>query len=374
MTPKTPTAHRVRRPLAVALALALLAAGGVAAANALLGGGGKRITAYFDRTVSVHEGSDVRVLGVRVGQVDEIRPEGDHVEVELTVDEGVQVPEQVTAVVVAPSVVAGRFVQLSPAYDGGPEIQDGAEIPNELTATPVEVDELLRSVTELARVLGPDGANENGALAELIETGAENLDGNGKALGDSIHQLSGAAAVLNSNSGDLVETIEQLRDFTAMLKRNDGQVRTAERQLAEVTGFLAADKDDLAAALEELGDALGQVKGFIEDNRGRLKSNVDKLASLTDSLVDRRASLAEALDVLPLAAQNLDNAYNPETRTIDGRVNINELSMGRTGGQGAAAELTAASGSRREALPALPLPAVGDVYGTPEESGKGGDR
>ncbi|MFI7320793.1 MCE family protein [Streptomyces venezuelae] len=351
-TPRTRRRPRIRgRFVAVLVVLALLAAGGIVGVTALArAGDGKHITAYFDRAVAVHEGSDLRVLGVRVGSVDEIRPEGRQVRVRLTVDEGVKVPAQVRAVVVAPSVVAGRFVQLAPAYSGGPQIRDGAVIGAERTATPVEVDELLRSVTELSDALGPDGANKDGALAGLVEAGAKNLDGNGKAIGDTVHQLGGASAVLNGNSGDVVRTVEQLQEFITLLKRKDGQVRRAETQLAEVAGFLAEDKDDLAAALKDLGTALGQVKGFISDNRGRLKSNVDKLAGLTRSVVDQRASVAEALDALPLAAANLERAYNPRTRTIDGRADINELA-GR-------------QGEGRKALPDLPLPPVGTMHGT----------
>ncbi|GGV24605.1 ABC transporter substrate-binding protein [Streptomyces longisporoflavus] len=361
-----------RRLVVILVALVLLAAGGIAGVTALAGGGdGKHITAYFDRAVAVHEGSDLKVLGVRVGSVDEIRPQGRQVRVRLTIDEGVEVPAHVRAVVVAPSVVSGRFVQLSPAYSGGPQIRDGAVISAEHTATPVEVDELLKSVTELSDALGPDGANKDGALAGLVETGAKNLDGNGKYIGDTIHQLGGASAVLNGNSGDLVKTVEQLQEFISMLKRKDGQVARAEQQLSEVAGFLAADKDDLAGALKELGTALGQVKGFISDNRGRLKSNVDKLASLTRSVVEQRASVAEALDVLPLAAANLDQAYNPRTRTIDGRANINELAGATGNPSGAAEDLVAVPEKRVKNLPALPLPPVGTVYGTADNAGGG---
>ncbi|WP_409236417.1 MCE family protein [Streptomyces sp. PA5.6] len=356
---------RIRgRLVAVLVVLALLAAGGIVGVTALArAGDGTHITAYFDRAVAVHEGSDLRVLGVRVGSVDEIRPEGRQVRVRLTVDEGVKVPAQVRAVVVAPSVVSGRFVQLAPAYSGGPRIRDGAVIGAERTATPVEVDELLKSVTELSDALGPDGANKDGALAGLVEAGAENLDGNGKAIGDTIHQLGGASAVLNGNSGDVVRTVEQLQEFITLLKRKDGQVRRAETQLAEVAGFLAEDKDDLAAALKDLGTALGQVKGFISDNRGRLKSNVDKLAGLTRTVVDQRASVAEALDALPLAAANLERAYNPHTRTIDGRADINELA-GKQGDRSRTRPLTSSR-------PVLPLPPVGAVYGTPTHAGGG---
>ncbi|MGV9883610.1 MCE family protein [Streptomyces sp. NPDC003006] len=368
--PRTSTHIRARggRPLVVLIVLALLAAAGIAGEMVLArGGGGRHITAYFDRAVAVHEGSDLRVLGIRVGSVDEIRPEGKQVRVRLTLDEGVKVPAQVRAVVVAPSVVSGRFVQLSPAYSSGPQIRDGAVIDAGHTATPVEVDELLKSVTELSDALGPDGANKDGALAGLVEAGAENLDGNGKDIGDTIHQLGGASAVLNGNSGDLVETVEQLQKFIRMLKRKDGQVRRAVTQLSEIADFLAEDKDDLAAALKQLGTALGQVKGFISDNRGRLKSNVDKLAVLTRSVVDQRASVAEALDALPLAAANLDRAYNPRTRTIDGRANMNELAATAGTRSSGTEDLVAVPEDRIKTLPALPLPPVGTVYGTRAE-------
>ncbi|MEV6756849.1 MCE family protein [Streptomyces sp. NPDC051214] len=365
------------RLVVILIVLALLAAGGIAGVTALArGGDGKHLTAYFDRAVAVHEGSDLRVLGVRVGSVDEIRPQGRQVRVRLTLDEGVKVPAQVQAVVVAPSVVSGRFVQLSPAYSGGPQIRDGDVISAEHTATPVEVDDLLKSVTELSDALGPDGANKDGALAGLVEAGAKNLNGNGKDIGDTIHQLGGASAVLNGNSGDLVTTVEQLAEFIGMLKRKDGQVARAEQQVSEVAGFLAADKTDLAGALKELGTALGQVKKFIKDNRGRLKSNVDKLAGLTRSVVEQRASVAEALDVLPLAAANLDQAYNPRTRTIDGRANITELASvsGTANGgaaRGGAEDLVAVPQKRVKSLPVLPLPPVGSVYGTADQAGGG---
>ncbi|MGW0537175.1 MCE family protein [Streptomyces sp. NPDC003032] len=380
--PRASTRTRARggRLLVVLIVLALLAAAGIAGEMVLArGGGGKHITAYFDRAVAVHEGSDLRVLGIRVGSVDEIRPEGKQVRVSLTLDEGVKVPAQARAVVVAPSVVSGRFVQLSPAYSSGPQIRDGAVIDAGHTATPVEVDELLESVTELSDALGPDGANKDGALAGLVKAGAENLDGNGKDIGDTIHQLGGASAVLNGNSGDLVETVEQLQKFISMLKRKDGQVRRAVTQLSRVADFLAEDKDDLAAALKQLGTALGQVKGFISDNRGRLKSNVDKLAGLTRSVVDQRASVAEALDALPLAAANLDRAYNPRTRTIDGRANMNELSATAGTRSSGTEDLVAVPQDRIKTLPALPLPPVGTVYGTPDgadgaDRDAGGDR
>lgn len=343
---------RRRRVLTGVLALAVLAAGGLTAVR-VLDSDGTRITAYFDRAVGIYAGSDLRVLGVRVGEVESVRPQGTTVRVGLLLDEGVKVPEGARAVVVAPSVVADRYVQLTPAHSTGPALADGAVLPAARNRTPVEIDQLYDSITELGRALGPDGANSGGALSELLSTGAANLDGNGEAIGDGIEEFGKAARTLDGSSDDLFGTLRRLQTFTTMLKEKDTDVRTAQERLDEVVGFFADNKDDLAGALEELGTALGQVKTFIEDNRGELKKNVDRLVPLTRTLVEQRASLAEALDVAPLAVGNVVGAYNPDTRTLDGRANLNEISMGG---------------------PLLPLPATGgpSAHGDgPATTGKG---
>ncbi|MER5296775.1 MCE family protein [Streptomyces pharetrae] len=326
-----------RKLLTGALALAVLVAAGLTAVR-VLGSDGTRLTAYFDRAVGIYAGSDLRILGVRVGEVESVRPQGTTVRVGLRLDEGVRVPEGARAAVVAPSVVADRYVQLTPAYRAGPALADGAVLPAARNRTPVEIDQLYDSITELGRALGPDGANSTGALSDLLRTGAANLDGNGEAIGDSVEQFGKAARTLDGSSDDLFATLSRLQVFTTMLKDKDDDVRTAQERLDEVVSFFADNKDDLAGALEELGTALGQVKTFIEDNRGELKENVDRLVPITRTLVEQRASLAEALDVAPLAAGNVVNAYNPDTRTLDGRANLNEISIGG---------------------PLLPLPATG---------------
>ncbi|WP_345455566.1 MCE family protein [Actinoallomurus oryzae] len=316
-----------RRPAVMSAGLALIVIL-VGALYLLSRPAGTRITAYFGQAVGVYAGSDLRVLGVRVGRVDTVRPQGRQVRVTMTVDHGVAVPAGAIAVVVAPSVVADRYIQLSPAYTSGPRLTDHAVIPANRTATPVEIDQLYDSLSRLANALGPNGANRKGALSDLLNTGAANLGGNGQDLGDMVGDLGQASKTLSGASSDLFSTLTNLQKFTAMLKANDGQVRLAEQQLSQVTGFLSDDRQNLGAALQQLATALGQVQRFIHDNRARLKSNVTKLATITQTLVDQRASLAEALDTVPLAADNVLNTYDPENRTLDGRGDLNELSMG----------------------------------------------
>ncbi|MEU5660230.1 MCE family protein [Streptomyces sp. NPDC047737] len=368
---------RRTRIIGIGAGLAVVAVAVGSGVTAMDQQGTTTITAFFDRATGVYPGSDLRILGVKVGTVESVQPRGEEVRITLRLDEGVEVPADAHAVVVAPSLVADRYVQLAPAYTGGARLEDDAVLPAAGNATPIEVDQLYESITELSTALGPDGANADGALSGLLKTGSANLKGNGEAIGDSIEQFGKATKTLDKSSGNLFDTLSYLQTFTTMLKEKDGDVRVAEQQLNTVTGFLADDKENLGAALKELGTALGQVKGFIEKNRGALKKNVDLLVPLTQTLVDERASLAESLDTLPLAAGNVLNAYDPANRTLNGRTNLNELSMGGplveagTGATGIEG-LAPVDATRQKTLPVLPLPAVGTVYGTPAETKKTG--
>ena len=336
---------------------------------------GKQVTAYFSQTIGVYAGSDVRILGVQVGTVDSVQPAGRQVRVVMTVDHGVPVPAGAKAVVVSPSVVADRYVQLTPAYTGGPQMASGAVIPVSRTATPVEVDELYASLNKLAIALGPHGANSHDALSDLIKSGAANFNGNGKAFANMLTQFGQAMGTLGGSAGNLSATIDHLQSFTAMLKTNNGQVRQAEQQLAQVTGYLAADRQDLGGALDDLATALDQIKTFIADNRALIKANVTRLAGITGVLVKERVSLAEALDDAPLAADNLLGAYDARSHTLDGRANLQEFSVGPASvitGAGTTAEiLFQVPASQLGSLPPLPFPVTGPVYATPH-SGSGG--
>lgn len=360
---------------AAAVLAAALAVGGIGFYRAI--NQGKRITAYFSESIGVYPGSTVRILGVPVGSVVSVRPEGSRVKVTMTLNHGVAVPARVDAVVISPSVVADRYVQLTPAYTGGAQIADGAVIPMARTAVPVEVDQVYASLAKLANAFGPNGANKHGALSGLIKTGAANLAGNGTYLQKMITQFGGLSKTLGDSSGNLFATLAYLQQFTTTLKDNNGQVRQAEDQLAQVSAFLAADRHDLAAAIGELAVALGRVKSFIGGNRALIESNVKKLAAITSLLVRERASLAEALNVAPLAADNLVHAYDATSRTLVGRGYLAELIRGnvphgafttsdtRPSGAIAPAGTVPVPPSAASSLPPLPLPSAGQVYGTP---------
>ncbi|HEY0699571.1 MAG TPA: MlaD family protein, partial [Micromonospora sp.] len=102
------------RPWAAgAAALALVTAGALVVLD---DGATRRLTADFTRVVGIYPGSDVRVLGVRVGEVVRVVPRGGTVRVEMSYAADYDIPADARAVIVPPSVVSDRYVQLTPAY------------------------------------------------------------------------------------------------------------------------------------------------------------------------------------------------------------------------------------------------------------------
>ncbi|GAA1743167.1 virulence factor Mce family protein [Dietzia kunjamensis subsp. schimae] len=282
------------------------------------------ITATFPTAVGISEGSDVRILGVTVGSVDEVTPMGETVEVRLHVQRGVDVPADARAVQVTPSVIPDRNVQLLPAYSGGPKMESGAHIPLERTATPVEVDELYESVRDLTEALGPEGANKDGALDRFVTTSAETLGGNGAALGRSIDELSQAATTLADSSQDISETVVNLQSFVTMLAQNDAQVRQFNSQMATFNQTVAGQRENLQGALAELSYALADVARLVRDNQDVIRSNADRLVTLSQITADQRDDVEEILKTAPLALSNLIGAYDAESGTLSMRPNIPE--------------------------------------------------
>ncbi|MDX6310834.1 MAG: phospholipid/cholesterol/gamma-HCH transport system substrate-binding protein [Streptomyces sp.] len=282
------------------------------------------VTAYFPRTVGIYPGSDVRVLGVRIGEVKKIMPEGGRVRVELSYDAARKVPADAQAVIINSSVVSDRYVQLLPVYRSGPVMRGGAVIPESRTAVPVELDRVFDSLHTTAEALGPRGANKDGSLSRLLGVSADNLDGQGERLNQTVKDLSLAVTTLSDGRTDLFGTVTNLQLFTAALAADDQSVRSFNDSLAQVAGQLSGERDDLSAALKQLSTALGDVAVFVRDNKKRLTTDVKGLSEVTRVLVKQRAALEEFMDVVPAGLSNLQNAYNPSSGTLDTRNNAEQ--------------------------------------------------
>lgn len=286
------------------------------------GGDKKTLTAHFPRAVSVYKDTDVRILGVNVGKVTSVTPEGESVRVEIEYDAEYKLPDDAKAVIVTPTLVADRFVQLTPAYTSGKVMADDADIPLKDTGVPVELDRIYGSLRDLTETLGPNGVNSDGTLNHLLRAGAKGLDGQGKRANEMIRNLAEAAETFGDGSGELFDTVSSLAEFTGTLADNDRLVRAFMQDLAGVSSQLAAEREELQGVLQEVGRAVGSVEGFVRDNRQALVTDVQKLARVLKTINSERESLDTALNVAPVAINNLVLAYNTETGSVGSRIGI----------------------------------------------------
>jgi phospholipid/cholesterol/gamma-HCH transport system substrate-binding protein len=309
-----------------AIVVALLVAAAFTWPNIFLGGEERKtLTAHFPRTISIYEGSDVRVLGVPIGTVDTVTPSGTDVVVTMSYDAGVKVPEDAAAVIVSPSIVGDRFVQLTPVWTDGPVLDDGATLQADRTAVPLELDQIYQSLDDLTVALGPNGANAKGALTDLLETTAANFGGQGAKFHQTIADFSQLTGTLDDNKEELFGSAEALEGLIRTLARNDETVRKFNQSLASVSEMLAGERTELAASLSNLAVAMKQVSGFVKENREILGSNIEGLNRVAKVLVKQRDALDEILTAGPVALNNLALTYNPQAGTLDTRANIQEL-------------------------------------------------
>ncbi|MEO6204903.1 MAG: MCE family protein [Mycobacteriales bacterium] len=313
------TSRRLTGLFGLFVALAVL--GGTAGCGVFGGSDAKTLVAHFDRTVGLYKNSDVRVLGVRIGHVTAITPEGTTVRVDMEYDRKYTLPADAKAVVVSPSIVSDRYVQITPVWTGGAALASGFDLPTDRTLVPVELDQIYSALDDFNQALGPEGANKDGALSRLLDVGAQNLKGNGSLLNSTLADLSQAVSTLANQREDLFGTVDNLQDFTTTVANSDRTVRRFNADLAAVAAQLSGERNDLAAAVQQLSVALGEVATFVKDNKVNLTANVKDLASITSVLVKQKLALEEFLDNSAVALGNLQLAYNPGSGTLDTRDN-----------------------------------------------------
>jgi phospholipid/cholesterol/gamma-HCH transport system substrate-binding protein len=271
------------------------------------------VVAYFPAANALYEGDKVQIMGLRVGAIDKIEPAGDKLRVTFHYENKYKVPANASAVILNPTLVASRSLQLEPAYKGGPVLADNAVIPLERTQVPVEWDELRNSITNIISKLGPTPEQPTGPFGEVIESFADGLAGKSKQINTTLDSLSQALTALNEGRGDFFAVVRSLALFVNALHQDDQQFVGLNQNLAQFTTRLAQSDGDLANAIQQFDSLLSTVRPFLAKNRQVLAADVNNLATVTNTLLQPESlnGLETALHVLPTAASNINQIYHP---------------------------------------------------------------
>jgi phospholipid/cholesterol/gamma-HCH transport system substrate-binding protein len=310
--------------LAVAVLLAVFLA--VGAYLVWPGRSGNKIIGYFTSAVGLYPGDQIRVLGVPVGKIESIEPRAEDVKVTMSVDPDVKIPQDAKAVIMAPNLVAARYVQLAPAYTSGPAMSDGASIELSRTAVPVEWDEVKQALSDLAKQLSPAAGQLQGPLGKVINQAADTFNGNGDSFHNALRELSQVAGRLGDSRTDVFGTVKNLQVLVGALSSSNEQIVAFAGHVASVSQVLADSSTHLDHTLGTLNQALIDVKGFLQQNNSALIGTVDKLNDLTKVLSDQSEDIEQVLHVAGPGIANFYNIYDPAQGTLNGLISIPEFS------------------------------------------------
>lgn len=271
------------------------------------------VTAYFPQVLALYPGDRVLIMGVQVGSIDSITNDGDRMKVVMHWDSRYKVPEDASASVLNPSLVASRVIQLSPPYTGGPAMADGAVIPMERTQVPVEYDELRNEVTRILADLGPTPDQPRGPFGDIIESFADGFDGKGQQFNRTIQGLSEALDALNQGRGDIVTVVRSLATFVNALHQNDQQFVALNNDLAAFTDSFTNTDREVATALQDLETVLATTRQFLDDNAEPLTASIQNLSDTTTAILqpEPRDGMEIALHTFPNLLANAINISSP---------------------------------------------------------------
>ena len=309
---------RVR--LAIAVAVVALLVSGIAYALTSGGQSTMTISARFATAPGLFVGNQVKILGMRVGSVSSVTPGPTYVTVDMSIPSSTKIPSDAQAFIMAPNIINDRFVQLSPAYTSGPAMENHGSIPESRTAVPVSVDEVIDSLNQLALALGPSGANQHGALSNLLHAAAVAFGPNGSALHSTLLDLGQLFGSLSSQGPDLTDLFDNLGNLSKVATQYTGTYEAFAKDLAAVSSILSSDGSDLGSALSNLQQFLGQLASFIHTNASAFGSSLQNLNVFAGAVAKEQSQMEQVWGILPVALQNVNNAIDPSTGALRARV------------------------------------------------------
>lgn len=262
----------------------LLAAGCFLAVACSSGSGGGEppmlIEAQMESASNIFVGSEVRVLGVHVGEVTAVEPQGDTVRLGLRVDAEQPLPADVRVSLVPVTLLGERVIQLDPPYTGGPVLPRDAVIPVERTSVPAEVDEVLRSFEKFLSGLDED------ALATLIDEFAGTFGGQGDGINRLLDQGSETVRVLADSSGDLNGVVTELANLNTALATRDEQIGSTLEEFSQVLDLFIEEKGEIIASVDSLRRLAAELRPLLDEHTDPVVRDLEILAT-TLSTVDR---------------------------------------------------------------------------------------
>ncbi|MEU8300329.1 MCE family protein [Micromonospora sp. NPDC048909] len=285
--------------------------------------GGVGYRARFTDVTGLLPGDDVRVAGVRVGTVRDIRVVDDTVaEVSFTVTADLPVATGVRATIRYRNLVGQRYLALTEGPGDGRPLRADGLIPLAQTTPALDLTTLFNGFRPLFTALSP--ADVNTLAYEIIQV----FQGEGGTVSSLLQRTASLTNTLADRDAVIGRVITNLNQVLATLAGRDAELDRTIAQMQQFVSGLAADRTAIGDALVNLGELTDVTAGLLHEARPPLAADVRALGDLAGTL-DRNAAVIDGtLGRLPERYESLTRVasygswFNFYLCDFDGRVAV----------------------------------------------------
>ncbi|WP_277681390.1 MCE family protein [Saccharomonospora azurea] len=286
------TSFRERNPLTLGVVGTVLLAGvTVATINyeyLPLVGGGTTYQAEFSEAAGLLPSNEVRVAGIKVGEVTDVELAEDRVLVSFRVSDA-WVGNRTTAEIKIKTLLGQKYLALHPTGDA--VLDPDQPIPLGRTTTPYDV------TTAFERLASTAGAIDTDRLAESFRTLSETFDGAEEHVRGALDGLTALSTTIASRDDELFELLDNAHTVADVLADSSDEFE----RLIEDGNLLLTELDQRRDAIHQLltgaRDLAEQISGLVADNAEQLGPTLDSLNDVTDILQRHRDDLDRTLEL-----------------------------------------------------------------------------
>lgn len=242
-------------------------------------------SAYFSEAGGIKPGSTVRVSGMGVGRVSNVRLEGNKVRVGFTVRNGIPLGDRTEAAIKTETILGSKMLELTPRGEG----KLTGTIPLERTTSPYDLPVALGDLT--TTISGLDTNQLSAALTTLANTFRETPS----ELKPALQGVARFSETLNNRDEQLRHVLANANKVSGVLGRRSQQIAGLVANSSALLAALLDERDSLDALMNNLTAVSHQISGLVNDNRTQLKPALDKLNGVLEILDNRKEDLQRTL-------------------------------------------------------------------------------
>ncbi|OBK74993.1 MCE family protein [Mycobacterium sp. 1274761.0] len=245
-------------------------------------------SAYFAEAGGIKPGSDVRVSGLSVGRVSDVKLDGTKVLVDFTVRDNVELGDRTEAAIKAETVLGTKMLELTPRGDGSLT----GTIPLERTKSPYDLPTALGDLTTTISAL------DTTQLSASLTTLADTFEDTPPELRIALKGVAKFSDTLNNRDAQLRNLLADANKVTAVLGKRSDQIAKLVVNADALLSEVLAQRDSVDALMNNLTAVSHQISGLVNDNRTQLKPALDKLNGVLGILDNRKKELQRTLYLL----------------------------------------------------------------------------